>query len=229
MFLKMALEQRMNFQTWAAFVDHFAQSVSRIMPLDGVFSYKIDSAQSQSDYYFQNLSSQLVDEYLSEMQGHDPLSIQKHFYRNVDTLALSQCHIDSTYQEFADRVQMQDNIELFFKINKVPVRGISLIRSKQHAAFSAQELHVIQSCYLLGNYHLNQMLILSNQDMGEKYSDYGLTKKEQQVVDFICLGKSNQAIADAMFVSVPTIKTHVQHIFQKMQVSSRQQVISQFL
>ncbi|WP_162625965.1 LuxR C-terminal-related transcriptional regulator [Acinetobacter sp. MB5] len=28
---------------------------------------------------------------------------------------------------------------------------------------------------------------------------------------------------------MPTVKTHVQHIFQKMQVNSRQQMMSQFL
>lgn len=219
----------MNFQTWTGFVDHFFQSIARVMPVDGVFSYKVESQTQQKDYYFQNVPKTLVDEYLTSKCCYDPLFVQNHYNDpQAQVLALHQQPIQEEYQGFLQRIQMTDNVELLFRVNNVPVRGISLIRSHQYSAFSDLEMQMIQSCYMLGNYYLSQMLI-QNHTVVKDYTRFGLTKKEQQVIELICAGKSNQIIAEQMFISVPTVKTHIQHIFQKMQVNNKQQLMSHFI
>jgi DNA-binding NarL/FixJ family response regulator len=50
-----------------------------------------------------------------------------------------------------------------------------------------------------------------------------LSDREREVLRLIVSGLSNQAIGDALSISLPTVKTHVQHILQKLHVSDRTQ------
>jgi NarL family two-component system response regulator LiaR len=57
-------------------------------------------------------------------------------------------------------------------------------------------------------------------------SDYGLTKREQQVLDLLAEGLSNAEIADRLVISLSTAKFHVHSILTKLEVSSRAEAIA---
>ncbi len=50
-----------------------------------------------------------------------------------------------------------------------------------------------------------------------------LSERELDVLRLIVNGLSNQTIAETLSISIPTVKTHVQHILQKLHVSDRTQ------
>ncbi|NOG50910.1 MAG: response regulator transcription factor [Chloroflexi bacterium] len=50
-----------------------------------------------------------------------------------------------------------------------------------------------------------------------------LSDRETDVLRLMVQGLANSAIADALGISLPTVKTHVQHILQKLHVSDRTQ------
>lgn len=50
-----------------------------------------------------------------------------------------------------------------------------------------------------------------------------LSDREREVLRLIVQGLANQTIAETLNISVPTVKTHVQHILQKLHVSDRTQ------
>jgi DNA-binding NarL/FixJ family response regulator len=50
-----------------------------------------------------------------------------------------------------------------------------------------------------------------------------LSERERDVLRLMVNGLNNSAIAEALSVSVPTVKTHVQHILHKLHVSDRTQ------
>ena len=52
-----------------------------------------------------------------------------------------------------------------------------------------------------------------------------LSKREMEVLQLMAEGLSNQEIADRLFVSLNTIKTHTAQIFNKMEVKRRTQAI----
>lgn len=56
-----------------------------------------------------------------------------------------------------------------------------------------------------------------------------LTVREQEVLQLILSGKSNGDIAEALFISESTVKTHARNIFSKYDVSSRAELISTLL
>ena len=52
-----------------------------------------------------------------------------------------------------------------------------------------------------------------------------ITKRELEVLELMSLGLSNQEIAEKLFVSLNTIKTHTSNLFEKLEVKRRTQAI----
>ena len=50
-----------------------------------------------------------------------------------------------------------------------------------------------------------------------------LTARERDVLQLIAKGYENQRIADELFISLKTVKTHVSNILAKLEVSDRTQ------
>ena len=48
-----------------------------------------------------------------------------------------------------------------------------------------------------------------------------LSKRENEIAGLLLQGKTTQETADALFVSVSTVKTHIQHIYEKTGVRNR--------
>ena len=55
--------------------------------------------------------------------------------------------------------------------------------------------------------------------------EYKLTPREKEFIELIYSGKSNKEIAEILFLSESTVKTHIYNIFRKMNVKSRVGVI----
>jgi NarL family two-component system response regulator LiaR len=53
-----------------------------------------------------------------------------------------------------------------------------------------------------------------------------LTEREMEVLNLVVQGQSNRRIADAMVISVATVKAHISSILSKLQVSSRAEAIA---
>lgn len=58
-----------------------------------------------------------------------------------------------------------------------------------------------------------------------RLENLGISKREHEVLELIALGLTNQEIADKLFVSVNTIKTHTANLFSKLDVRRRTQAI----
>lgn len=56
-------------------------------------------------------------------------------------------------------------------------------------------------------------------------SQFELSKRELEVLALLAQGHSNQEIAEKLFVSVSTVKTHIQNLFEKLDVKRRMQAV----
>ena len=57
------------------------------------------------------------------------------------------------------------------------------------------------------------------------FAETDLSAREMEVLALIAKGHSNQEIAETLFVSVNTIKTHVTNLFYKLEVTRRTQAV----
>ena len=117
--------------------------------------------------------------------------------------------------------------------------SITLMRSKKTGDFSDHDLEI---CSILNN-HLCKCFqqtfpngisyklptILSENDIMNKYSNimskYRLTQREYEILPMLNTGMHNNEISSKLFISENTTKKHVAHIFEKLKVSSRSQLV----
>ena len=58
----------------------------------------------------------------------------------------------------------------------------------------------------------------------KKKATEGLTSQEQNIFKAICAGKTNKEIAAGLFISVSTVKTHINNLYKKLNVKSREEL-----
>lgn len=59
--------------------------------------------------------------------------------------------------------------------------------------------------------------------------DFGLTRREAEVMEALVAGKSNRAIAEALYLSEKTVKNHLNRIYGKLEASNRGEAIAIWL
>jgi DNA-binding NarL/FixJ family response regulator len=62
--------------------------------------------------------------------------------------------------------------------------------------------------------------------LGKRVKDGGLTPRETQVMCTLTTGKSNKEIGSALDISESTVKVHVTHILEKLNVTGRTEAIN---
>jgi DNA-binding NarL/FixJ family response regulator len=53
-----------------------------------------------------------------------------------------------------------------------------------------------------------------------------LTKREMEILELLAMGYKNQGAADKLFISMATVKKHVENIYQKLQLHSRVELLN---
>jgi DNA-binding CsgD family transcriptional regulator len=66
-------------------------------------------------------------------------------------------------------------------------------------------------------------------DLEKTAGRFGLSRRELEVVRCLLQGLTTPRIAEALYISPQTVKTHVKHIMRKMNVTSRHQIITAFM
>ncbi len=56
-----------------------------------------------------------------------------------------------------------------------------------------------------------------------------LSKRENEILALLIDEKSNKEMADLLFISLPTVKTHISNIYKKLEVNSRPTAILKVL
>lgn len=68
-------------------------------------------------------------------------------------------------------------------------------------------------------------LLKQNKKPGsQQFQNYGLTKREQEIAMLLYDGLTYQSIADKLFISLPTVKTHTSNIYKKCKIKNRNEL-----
>ena len=53
-----------------------------------------------------------------------------------------------------------------------------------------------------------------------------LTSREREIIDLLAKGKMYKQVADSLNVSIDTVRTHIRHIYEKLQVNNRTEALN---
>lgn len=144
----------------------------------------------------------LLDLVMPEMNGIEITEYVKKHYPNIKVLVLTSYvddeHVISAINKGADGYEMKD------------VEPQKLIKTI---------LEVLKNKKVIHPEAKNIMETMSQ----KPHNTNKLSKREIEVLREMVKGKTNKEIANTLFVSEKTIKTHVSHIFNKLEVTDRTQ------
>ena len=89
--------------------------------------------------------------------------------------------------------------------------ALKLSKPKVETVVVEKEVYVTRN----ENFVLNTSLI----------SQLDLNKRELEILNLMAQGHSNQEIAAKLFISLSTVKTHIQNLFEKLDVKRRTQAV----
>jgi DNA-binding NarL/FixJ family response regulator len=72
-------------------------------------------------------------------------------------------------------------------------------------------------------------VVVSFHEPAREPADVSLTERETEILSFLSQGYANKEIADKMNITVPTVRTHLRHIYEKLHVRSRTEALVKYL
>jgi len=80
--------------------------------------------------------------------------------------------------------------------------------------------------YLKKHYIAPVLQAIDTLTMKGFFEEYNISKREEEVIQQLCEGKTNKEISDALFISIQTVKDHIYRVYQKTDVKNRVQLIN---
>ncbi|MFE9258900.1 response regulator [Streptomyces sp. NPDC006879] len=74
-----------------------------------------------------------------------------------------------------------------------------------------------------------QRYVSQSERRAGNHKSYGLSSREEEIMDLIATGMSNREIASTCFISEKTVKNHINSIFAKLDSANRSEAISRWL
>jgi len=70
-----------------------------------------------------------------------------------------------------------------------------------------------------------KVLTLFKKYIPAKNDSFSLTNRELEILNLLVEGASNNSIAQELFISIQTVRNHIRHIYDKLQVHSKSQAV----
>jgi two-component system NarL family response regulator len=62
--------------------------------------------------------------------------------------------------------------------------------------------------------------------LAQRVREHALTEREEQILQRLAEGKSNRSISEELHITESTVKTHLKHLFSKLDVTSRAEAVA---
>ena len=205
--------------------------------------YKIDSIQenllsnlqdSKSDAqrkliysnYFKEIQKfgKSLNEPLVELYTYSLYSDEKSFSRHLYLEDLKNSEYYNNLLERLDVNYPNSSYTIQYK-NDLIKDQYPLLKSKNKTNYLTYLLGLILFISLIMNYLLYKKQFSKNQAINYKEV---LSPQEQKVFELMNEKLSNKEIADKLFISLSTVKTHINNIYSKLSISSRKEIGNYF-
>ncbi len=211
--------------------------LTSLTPAVGAICYELDQDDKPKHCQLHDIQPEFHQAYEKKFHQYDPLLPQyfRHqHHRSIVSigtiLATNELHKSTFCHQYLYPAGYQDLIDLHFRHKGKLVAGLTLFFNQRVALENKSKLAKFQAIHQFIEASIEKLPSLRKQDRFQTFSSHHkLTQKESKVFGLIIKGMSNQAIADTLYCSLATIKTHLQNIFNKLGLNSKTEVISLYL
>lgn len=179
-----------------------------------------------------NMSDTNLHRYEAYFQFRDPITRPMQRMRRAVSVNQVMDHRDFLRTEFYNDFLAKDG--LYYGVNlhvfdgECPVADWRIWRGRQREDFGRRSLEILN---LLAPHLLNATRIARHMSelaggrraitVASIRASTGLSDREAQIAYHAALGRPDREIAEVLFVSLATVRTHLRHIYRKLGVSNR--------
>ncbi|MCA8031089.1 helix-turn-helix transcriptional regulator [Burkholderia cepacia] len=213
------------------FVNETMEFVARMTRVRALAFYTVDPEVQQCKFRRLDVPEAFHREYKGGMCRYDPYE-----YHRVDGMTNRAALLSQTvsapatpenqhYMRFLNAHGYQDIVESVFRSESRLLGGISLLLP--HGANCADVAAVVDAMHPYIEYNLRGFTGRSKSEHRDHLSKaYTLSRRELDVVELVMSGQTNSGIAEALHISLATVKSHVLKIFEKVGVPNRASLIA---
>jgi DNA-binding CsgD family transcriptional regulator len=206
--------------------------IHRLIDLTSSAFYLLNPDMRRHGVAVFNVDESIVDDYRENYFDIDPLNPGK--FQNTDDIVVTiddQIAFEdlkvSPYYPFMVRHDHRYVADMFFRSDSEIIAVLSMLRHQSLKPFSAEELGLLRALQPFLEFTLNAVYVPNRRTQRQSLAGtYAFTSRELDVVELLIAGRSNKEIARKLDLSLATIKTHLGHIFQKANSSSRTELMA---
>lgn len=205
--------------------------LSRFVRVSGMVFYSVDHGMNAGDHVFDGIHPEENGRYNGYFHELDPFHPRRFAATGADLATSNDLaqRLDRTdyYAEFFRPMGYRYEAELYLRHAGRIVAGVSLLKSATDGDFTKDEIEFLQKSHAFVEQSYCMLGELPSTPSLEAVQEHwGLSARERDVVELLAQGASNSDIARALFISVPTVKSHLQHIYRKSNVRSRTELVT---
>lgn len=213
-------------EDWVISRPSLAKDLQALIGVDFIGTTRWNSGQRRSEAPFCiGRDMDMALEYQLEFQYCDPISPRIRRRRGptlvgqvVEPSALRRTRY---YNEFLRRHATTDGLDVYLFDGSTNIGDLRLWRAPGRQPLGEREVMLMQM--------LEPALIRAwSRPHGKPASLTGLTAREAEIAQAVAKGQTDQMIAQALGISIWTVRTHLTHLFEKLQVPNRTSLAAHF-
>tara|TARA_R110002110_G_C13467873_1_gene719518 strand:+ start:2976 stop:3701 length:726 start_codon:yes stop_codon:yes gene_type:complete len=214
------------------FPNHFQREsldlVGNLLPLSSSGFYLVGPDIRHRGVVLRNLPAQVEQDYTDNFRELDPL--RPALFEHTDTrvvcldeiLTETELLASAYYQHFMSPLNHRHVADMFFRSDGDIIAVLTMLRAADLGPFSPGELVLLRTLQPFLEFTLNRVYLpRRRRERATLGQQHGFTERELDVAELLLAGASNKVIAMELGLSVATVKTHLQHVFRKVGVTSR--------
>lgn len=203
---------------------HIQHKLEDYFGFDNTIFWYSDNEGNLRDPLNYRLSDQAMKDYLTEFHFYDSLHPTKNVtlfrekkaIRLADMTSTNQYESSPFYRLFMRKYGLHDEMVVALIHQGILVGAIGMAQKEDSNKYTANDRNTLNLISdVIASVIMHQI----------KNEETVLSKREQEVVELVKKGWTNQVIAEKLHISVNTVKRHLQNIYEKYSVNNKTQLV----
>lgn len=227
-----------QFNSPRGFAIGLVELLKRVCPYDYAMVFFLDANRKVSGRYSVGIDERWLEMYLEYYMKLTEYPSDLNMYQDVKENSNFEFEKIIRWKDLPKSEFTQDYIQelgicyswgfTFFDLNGDYRVIFSLDRTRDEPFSTIEQDRLRLALPILNNIHRNFFYQSTDTDKGMLQSPwrrYNLTKREIEIANLLCQGMSVKNISSALYIAVTTTYKHIAHIYEKVGVSTQQELL----